>query len=207
MTEKRQDIKFSPYFFAIILALFFCFILVEVFLDQVASGIKMNFQNNIVITPTVTPTPNPNPVVIDIKDGDQISSPLIITGQVDSSWMFEGQFSVKLLDINKKIIIHALGKEITPGSWMKPGKVDFTSTITFKPTSKPAYLVFEADNPSGLPENAKSFTVSVTSKIPTDSAFNKMCGGIANIKCPDGYKCVLDGNYPDASGKCQTINE
>ncbi|OGH42360.1 MAG: hypothetical protein A3H79_01020 [Candidatus Levybacteria bacterium RIFCSPLOWO2_02_FULL_36_8b] len=34
----------------------------------------------------------------------------------------------------------------------------------------------------------------------------KFCGGIAaNLpenQCPTGYKCQLDGNYPDASGKC-----
>lgn len=30
----------------------------------------------------------------------------------------------------------------------------------------------------------------------------KSCGGIANIKCPSGYTCQLDGSYPDAGGKC-----
>jgi hypothetical protein len=30
----------------------------------------------------------------------------------------------------------------------------------------------------------------------------QFCGGIANIPCPAGQKCVLDGNYPDAGGKC-----
>src|SRR3989338_1068864 len=28
------------------------------------------------------------------------------------------------------------------------------------------------------------------------------CGGIAGLPCSDGYKCILDGNYPDAGGKC-----
>lgn len=28
------------------------------------------------------------------------------------------------------------------------------------------------------------------------------CGGIAGIQCPAGEKCKLDGNYPDAGGKC-----
>lgn len=28
------------------------------------------------------------------------------------------------------------------------------------------------------------------------------CGGIAGIECPEGYKCVLDGTYPDAGGIC-----
>ena len=28
------------------------------------------------------------------------------------------------------------------------------------------------------------------------------CGGIAGIQCPTGYQCQLEGNYPDAGGKC-----
>ncbi|MBI2134258.1 hypothetical protein HYU11_06300, partial [Candidatus Woesearchaeota archaeon] len=28
------------------------------------------------------------------------------------------------------------------------------------------------------------------------------CGGIAGIQCCNGYKCQLDGNYPDAGGTC-----
>ena len=30
----------------------------------------------------------------------------------------------------------------------------------------------------------------------------QFCGGIANIACPEGYECKLDGKYPDAGGKC-----
>lgn len=30
----------------------------------------------------------------------------------------------------------------------------------------------------------------------------EFCGGIAGLPCPSGYKCILDGNYPDAGGKC-----
>lgn len=37
----------------------------------------------------------------------------------------------------------------------------------------------------------------------TESTF---CGGIAGIACSTGYKCILDGQYPDAGGKCQKIN-
>lgn len=30
----------------------------------------------------------------------------------------------------------------------------------------------------------------------------QLCGGFVGFKCPEGYTCKLDGNYPDASGKC-----
>lgn len=40
-------------------------------------------------------------------------------------------------------------------------------------------------------------------------AEGKFCGGVAaNLpedQCPIGYKCQLEGNYPDASGKCFSI--
>lgn len=28
------------------------------------------------------------------------------------------------------------------------------------------------------------------------------CGGFAGVACPQGYTCKLDGNYPDAGGRC-----
>ena len=31
----------------------------------------------------------------------------------------------------------------------------------------------------------------------------EFCGGIAAFKCTEGLECVLDGNYPDAGGKCE----
>lgn len=45
------------------------------------------------------------------------------------------------------------------------------------------------------------------SSSPTGTGIEgKFCGGIAaNLpenQCPSGYFCRLDGNYPDAGGKC-----
>jgi hypothetical protein len=34
------------------------------------------------------------------------------------------------------------------------------------------------------------------------SVEGKFCGGIAGVACPGGYKCKLDGSYPDAGGTC-----
>ncbi len=33
-----------------------------------------------------------------------------------------------------------------------------------------------------------------------------MCGGIAGVKCPDGYVCQMTAMYPDASGTCTKEN-
>lgn len=35
----------------------------------------------------------------------------------------------------------------------------------------------------------------------------QFCGGIAGIQCPQGYECKLDGDYPDAGGKCVPTQE
>lgn len=45
-----------------------------------------------------------------------------------------------------------------------------------------------------------------TQVVPTTNPEGKFCGGFAaNLpenQCPLGYKCQLDGKYPDAGGKC-----
>ena len=41
---------------------------------------------------------------------------------------------------------------------------------------------------------------------PKPTATEIFCGGIAGISCPEGYTCQLDGNYPDAGGKCVVNN-
>lgn len=45
-----------------------------------------------------------------------------------------------------------------------------------------------------------------TFKFLDQNIEGRFCGGIAaNLpenQCPEGYKCQLDGNYPDAGGKC-----
>jgi hypothetical protein len=41
--------------------------------------------------------------------------------------------------------------------------------------------------------------------LPCPTVINeegKFCGGLAGILCSSEYVCVLDGNYPDAGGKC-----
>lgn len=37
----------------------------------------------------------------------------------------------------------------------------------------------------------------------TCDATGQFCGGIGGLPCPDGFVCVLEGDYPDAGGSCQ----
>jgi hypothetical protein len=84
--------------------------------------------------------------------------------------MFEGVFNIKLLDGNLKEITSAAGRETVPGSWKTPGQVCFTSTLKFNNITGNAYLSFESDNPSGLPENQKIFQIPVT--LSSSTAFS-----------------------------------
>lgn len=51
-----------------------------------------------------------------------------------------------------------------------------------------------------------SFKFTDQNPTPTAGIEGRFCGGIAaNLpqnQCPSGYYCKLDGNYPDAGGKC-----
>lgn len=38
-----------------------------------------------------------------------------------------------------------------------------------------------------------------------EKAEGVFCGGIAGVVCPDGFKCKYDGDYPDASGTCESL--
>ena len=50
----------------------------------------------------------------------------------------------------------------------------------------------------------KKYTDQILStfKFLDQPADGEFCGGIAGIQCPSGFECALDGNYPDAGGKC-----
>ena len=41
--------------------------------------------------------------------------------------------------------------------------------------------------------------------LPDECCAGQFCGGIAGIPCPQGYQCTLDGDYPDAGGKCELV--
>jgi hypothetical protein len=116
-------------------------------------------------TPTATPisTPNPSlPIVSSPSANAKITSPLKITGTVPAGWMFEGVFPIKLVDSKEKILAQGQAKEKVAGSWQSGNPVEFEASLTFKNASGTGTLILENDNPSGLPENLKTFEVLVT---------------------------------------------
>jgi len=117
-------------------------------------------------TQTTSPTPQAEildgPVISSPSARSKIKSPLKVTGTVPAGWMFEGVFPVKILDSKQNVVAQAQAKEVEPGSWQNGNPVDFTTTLTFKAATGSGTLVLENDNPSGNPENIKTFEVPIT---------------------------------------------
>jgi hypothetical protein len=102
------------------------------------------------------------------KNGQEVGSPLVITGEARGYWFFEASFPVTLTDWDGKIIAehYATAKS----DWMTENFVPFEATLTFENPyklgdpdfMKNGYLILQKDNPSGLPENDAAIEIPVT---------------------------------------------
>lgn len=101
-----------------------------------------------------------NLIRVNIKPGQTISSPLVITGEARGYWFFEASFPVKILDENGNVI--AVKPAQAQGEWMTENFVPFKVELNFTaPAFSRGTLVFEKDNPSGLPENADELRIPI----------------------------------------------
>ena len=99
-------------------------------------------------------------VITSPQPQQTISSPLAVRGKARGNWFFEANAVLRLLDAQQREI--ASGTVQALGDWMTDGFVDFEGRIRFvAPASDTGTLVFQNDNPSGLPENHKEFRVPV----------------------------------------------
>lgn len=98
---------------------------------------------------------------------ESISSPVIVKGKARGTWYFEASFPVRLVDENGKELAVVPAQAKT--EWMTTDFVDFEVELNFPtPTTQKGYLIFEKDNPSGLPEHADELKVPIVF-----SSFNK----------------------------------
>lgn len=89
-----------------------------------------------------------------------VASPLAIGGEARGNWYFEASFPVRLLDGNGKEI--AVGIAQAQGDWMTTEFVPFETKLIFtNPSTPTGTLVFQKDNPSGLPEHDDELRVPV----------------------------------------------
>lgn len=113
-----------------------------------SSSVSSGYANMIQVT-----SPTPNMAISKSK-------PLVITGKAVGPWYFEASFPVKLLDSAGNVL--AQGPAQAQGDWMVVTFVPFQATLNFTTTATSGTLVLQNDNPSGLPENAKSISIPVT---------------------------------------------
>lgn len=91
---------------------------------------------------------------------EEISSPLRVKGRARGFWFFEASFPVRLVNENGKELAVAIATAKT--DWMTTEFVDFEAELSFPtPAAEKGFIVFEKDNPSGLPENADELKIPV----------------------------------------------
>lgn len=114
-------------------------------------------------TPTLTPTPSVQADLIEVfspQPNSMVKSPLILEGKARGPWYFEASAPVKLLDGQGNVL--AAGSIQAIGDWMTEDFVPFRGELKFSAAATSSgVLVFNNDNPSGLPENSKEFRVPV----------------------------------------------
>jgi len=94
------------------------------------------------------------------RPNQTISSPLVLEGEARGTWFFEASFPARLFDDDGNEIAVAIAQ--AQGEWMTEDFVPFLATLEFEtPDTEQGMLVFEKDNPSGLPEYADQLSMPV----------------------------------------------
>ena len=120
-----------------------------------------------------------------------VATPITITGEARGSWFFEGSFPVRVKDEAGTIL--GSGIAHANGEWMTDAFVPFTASVDFSSAvDQKGSLVFEKDNPSGLPANDASISIPVQLKKTDEMRFNVFFGN--KTKDPDVLHC--DRAYP-----------
>lgn len=105
--------------------------------------------------------------VNNITAGDEIASPVTITGQARGYWFFEASFPITITDWDGRII--AEGHAEATADWMTEDLVPFTATIEFTKPKQTGLInrgaiILHRDNPSDLPKNDAALEIPVTFK-------------------------------------------
>lgn len=97
-----------------------------------------------------------------------VMSPLIIEGEARGTWYFEASFPIRIYDAHNVLLGTTVAQ--AQSDWMTENFVPFKATLTFsKSTTSTGTLVFEKDNPSGLPEHANEFRMPIRFELADKS--------------------------------------
>ncbi len=140
------------------------FLLLGVVILVVAGGIVVYRGGHSEGTPApsqvVTATPHPLISVSAPLVNALITSPVEVTGMARGTWYFEASFPVKIYDDYGRLLGSVAAQ--AQSEWMTEDFVPFKATLSFAtPSTATGKIVFEKDNPSGLPEHADQFEVPV----------------------------------------------
>ena len=138
----------------------------------------------------IKPAEKPDLIKVDSPlPNQEISSPLLVTGQARGYWFFEASFPVRLLDGNGKEI--AIKPAEAQDDWMTEEFVPFKAVLEFKmPSSDFGTLILEKDNPSGLPEKADELRMPVRFKQSSAEETTKFKIYFNNSKLDPEFTCV-----------------
>jgi len=111
-------------------------------------------------------------VVSDPKPLTVVTSPLTVRGEARGYWFFEASFPLVLVDWDGRIIAESYATAVLDpndpeSTWMTEDFVPFEGVIEFEDPSwdadfsKRGAIIFQKDNPSGLPENDDALEIPV----------------------------------------------
>jgi hypothetical protein len=97
---------------------------------------------------------------LSVKEGDIISSPLVVEGEARGTWFFEASFPIKITDEQGNILGTSFVQ--AQSDWMTENFVPFKGEINFvSNTEQKGFLILMRDNPSGLPQGDKEIKIPV----------------------------------------------
>jgi hypothetical protein len=141
-----------------------------------------------------------------------VTSSFVVSGEARGMWYFEASFPVRLYDAQGELLGTSIAQ--AQGDWMTENFVPFSATLTFiPPSTDTGTLVFQKDNPSGLPENDKEVRIPVTfdiTKNPKRRIFlyyyngNKDSDEQGNIACSKEGIVPVERSIPVTMSPIQT---
>lgn len=128
-------------------------------------------------------------VVNNPRPNQVIKSPITITGQARGYWFFEASFPIKLYDENNNLLAVAIAE--AQKEWMTEDFVPFKAEMNFEilKNSKKGVLIFEKDNPSGLPEHDDQLRMPIIFGESTAREIIKIKAFFNNSKLDPEYSC------------------
>jgi hypothetical protein len=95
--------------------------------------------------------------------GAVVGKPIMVMGEARGTWYFEASFPIEVRDASGAIIATGIGQPVNGADWMTEEFVPFSATIEIpEDFIGEATLTLMNDNPSGMPENARSVSFPLT---------------------------------------------